>query len=127
MDVLPTVLELAGVKHPGTRYRGRDIAPVKGRSMLPYLGGRAEAVHGESHVTGWELFGRRAVRQGDWKAVFIPAPAGPGVWQLYDLSRDPGETHDLAAAEPQRLKALLDHWETYVEENGVQAFEFRPV
>ncbi|WP_277397873.1 sulfatase-like hydrolase/transferase [Paraburkholderia sp. Ac-20340] len=126
MDVVPTVLELAGVEHPGTHWRGRDIAAVKGRSLLPYLRNEADAVHDATHVTGWELFGRRAVRQGDWKAVFIPAPAGPGVWQLYDLARDPGETQDLADAEPQRLNTLLAHWETYVEENGVQAFEFAP-
>ncbi|WP_322048825.1 arylsulfatase [Paraburkholderia sp. J67] len=124
MDVVPTVLDLAGVEHPGTQWRGREIAAVKGHSMLPYLRGEADAVHDATHVTGWELFGRRAVRQGDWKAVFIPAPAGPGVWQLYDLARDPGETQDLAQAEPVKLEALLAHWETYVEENGVQAFEF---
>jgi arylsulfatase A-like enzyme len=127
MDVVPTVLELAGVEHPGTHWRGREIAAVKGRSLLPYLRSEADAVHDDTHVTGWELFGRRAVRQGDWTAVFIPAPAGPGVWQLYDLARDPGETRDLAAAEPARLQTLLAHWETYVEENGVQAFEFAPV
>lgn len=126
MDVVPTVLELAGVEHPGTHWRGREIAAVKGRSLLPYLRNEADAVHDATHVTGWELFGRRAVRQGDWKAVFIPAPAGPGVWQLYDLARDPGETQDLAEAEPARLQTLLAHWETYVEENGVQAFEFAP-
>ncbi|WP_322015584.1 arylsulfatase [Paraburkholderia sp. J12] len=126
MDVVPTLLELAGVEHPGTAWRGREIAALKGRSLLPYLSGRAETVHDASHVTGWELFGRRAVRQGDWKAVFIPAPVGSGVWQLYDLARDPGETRDLAPAEPERLQALLEHWETYVEENGVQPFEFRP-
>ncbi|POR48740.1 arylsulfatase [Paraburkholderia eburnea] len=126
MDVVPTVLELAGVEHPGTHWRGREIAAVKGRSLLPYLRNEADAVHDATHVTGWELFGRRAVRQGDWKAVFIPAPVGPGVWQLYDLARDPGETQDLAEAEPARLQTLLAHWETYVEENGVQAFEFAP-
>ncbi|NIE62541.1 arylsulfatase [Burkholderia sp. Ax-1719] len=127
MDVVPTVLELAGVEHPGTHWRGREIAAVKGRSLLPYLRNEADAVHDATHVTGWELFGRRAVRQGDWKAVFIPAPAGPGVWQLYDLARDPGETQDLADAQPAKLQTLLAHWERYVEENGVQAFEFAPV
>jgi arylsulfatase A-like enzyme len=127
MDVLPTILERAGVAHPGTQHRGREVAEVKGRSLLPYLNREADHVHGASHVTGWELFGRRAIRQGDWKAVFIPAPAGPNVWQLYDLARDPGEIHDLAQAEPERLAALLRHWENYVAENGVQEFSFSPV
>ena len=45
MDIAPTVLELAGVAHPGTEYRGREVAPMRGRSLLPYLSGDAESVH----------------------------------------------------------------------------------
>ncbi|WP_089340888.1 arylsulfatase [Burkholderia singularis] len=121
MDVAPTVLELAGIAHPVTQYRGREIAPLKGASLVSYLQRTTSHVHDAEHVTGWELFGMRAVRQGDWKAVFIPQPVGPGAWQLYDLADDPGETRDLADAEPERLDALLTHWERYVIENGVQS------
>ncbi len=46
-------------------------------------------------------------------------PEGPGVWQLYNLALDPGETYDLAQAEPTRLAGLLDDWNRYVEETGV--------
>ncbi|WDD92328.1 arylsulfatase [Burkholderia sp. FERM BP-3421] len=120
MDVVPTVLELAGVAHPGRAYRGREVEAPKGASLVAHLRGEAQQVHDAEHVTGWELFGMRAVRQGDWKAVFIPEPVGPGAWQLYDLGRDPGETRDLADAEPARLDALLAHWERYVIDNGVQ-------
>ncbi|WPO99698.1 arylsulfatase [Pseudomonas sp. HR96] len=119
MDVTPTLLDLAGVAHPGTHWRGRDIAPLRGKSWLGYLSGETATVHDEHTVTGWELFGRRAIRQGDWKAVWIPGPAGPATWQLYDLSRDPGEIHDLASAEPARLASLIEAWQRYVEETGV--------
>ncbi len=119
MDIAPTVLELAGVAHPGTSYRGRDVAPMRGRSWVPYLSGAAEMVHDAETSTGWELFGRRAVRQGDWKALYLPEPHGPGAWQLYDLSRDPGEIDDQAAARPDKLAELLALWDSYVEENGV--------
>src|SRR5215469_5008557 len=67
----------------------------------------AEAAHDPQEAIGWELFGRRAIRQGDWKALFIPVPAGPGAWQLFDLAADPGETNDLARSDPVRLNALL--------------------
>jgi arylsulfatase A-like enzyme len=117
-DIAPTVLELAGAEHPGT-YRGRAVEPIRGRSLVPYLSGDGAAVHAAETGTGWELFGRRAIRQGDWKALYLPAPYGPGAWQLYDLSRDPGEIHDLAAAEPDKLAELLALWDRYVEENGV--------
>jgi len=119
MDIAPTVLELAGAAHPGTDYRGREVAPIRGRSLLPYLSGGAEAVHDADTGTGWELFGRRAIRQGDWKALHLPAPYGPGSWQLYDLAEDPGEIHDLADSHPDKLAKLLTLWDRYVEDNGV--------
>ena len=119
MDIAPTVLELAGISHPGTAYRGHDVAPMRGRSLVAYLSGDSEEVHGADTGTGWELFGRRAIRQGDWKAVYLPAPYGPGAWQLYDLSDDPGEIDDLAASRPDKLAELLALWDRYVEETGV--------
>jgi arylsulfatase A-like enzyme len=119
MDVAPTLLTLAGVEHPGTSWRGRDIVGMRGRSLVPYLQGHADVVHTEETATGWELFGRCAIRRGDWKALLIPPPDGPGQWQLYDLARDPGETNDLALAEPARLAALVDDWNDYVRDTGV--------
>ena len=95
MDILPTVLDLVGTPHPGTHYQGRDIAQPRGKSLLPWLQGQA-AVHDDDTITGWELFGRKAIRKGSWKAVFIPTPTGPETWQLYDLANDPGEINDLA-------------------------------
>ncbi len=119
MDIAPTVLELAGVEHPGSSYRGREIEPMRGRSLVGYLSGAVDSVHDAETGTGWELFGRRAIRQGDWKALHLPAPYGPGAWQLYDLSADPGEIHDLAAAHPDKLAELVELWDRYVEDNGV--------
>ena len=127
MDIAPTLLEMAGLTHPGTTYRGRPVAPLRGRSLLPYLKGRSDSPHPADHVTGWELFGQRAIRQGHHKAVFIPAPIGPGVWQLYDLKTDPGETRDLAATRPDILARLLRHWDSYVAETGVVEFNFNPL
>jgi arylsulfatase len=119
MDIAPTVLELAGATHPGTSYRGREVAPMRGSSLVDYLTGAAETVHDADTPTGWELFGRRAIRQGDWKALYLPAPYGPGSWQLYDLAADLGEIDDLAAARPDKLAELLALWDRYVEETGV--------
>ncbi len=119
MDIASTVLELAGTPHPGTAYRGREVAPMRGRSLVAYLSGDAETVHDPDTGTGWELFGRRAIRRGDWKAVYLPAPYGSGSWQLYDLASDPGEIHDRAASHPDKLAELLALWDRYVEENGV--------
>ena len=115
MDLMPTLLDLAGVPALGKTFHGRPVQTISGKSMRPLLEGQAMA----ERQIGWELFGRRAIRQGQWKAVYIPGPVGPATWQLYDLSRDPGEIHDLATEQPARLETLLGEWQKYVEETGV--------
>lgn len=81
--------------------------------------GDEPSVHGKDFVQGFELCGRAAIRRAEWKAVFIPKPKGPGKWQLYDLSKDPGEIHDLTDQHPSKLEELLVHWDDYVKECGV--------
>jgi arylsulfatase len=67
MDVLPTFLESAGVAHPANQ-AGSMLAPPQGKSMWPLLAGRAKATRTDSDWLGWELFGNRAIRQGDWSS-----------------------------------------------------------
>lgn len=120
MDILPTILDLAGVAHPGTSFRGRQVVPVRGSSWVPHLSSETEAFHDEEkHITGWELFGLRAIREGSWKALFMNAPRGKEKWELYDLKNDPGEVHDLADEKPELLERLVSHWETYYAETGM--------
>jgi arylsulfatase len=119
MDIAPTFLDLAGASHPGTRYKDREIVGLRGRSLGPWLDGGADRVHPPGTSTGWELFGRRAIRKDEWKAVYTPDEDGVSRWQLYDLSRDQGETNDLAGQERAKLEELLTLWRRYVEETGV--------
>jgi len=127
-DVMPTILELAGVAHPGAgHYRDREIVAMQGKSMLALLKGEADTVHGEDYFMAWELFGKRAVRQGDWKVIYEPyhelreMPAGisAGVWQLYNLKDDPAELNDLSADYPDKLREMIALWELYAETNNV--------
>jgi arylsulfatase len=118
-DVAPTLLDLASVAHPAPRFEGRGIAPLEGRSLARFLRGEADSVHGDSFTMGFELFGRRALRRGDFKAVWLFEPYGPGRWELFDLARDPLESHDLARAQPDRLAELLSAWDDYAARSGV--------
>jgi arylsulfatase A-like enzyme len=115
MDVMPTILDVAGIDQPGQRFLGRDVHPIQGLSIVPAIRGEAVA----ERVIGWELFDRRALRKGDWKLVFNEKPYAKGDWALYNLANDPSESRDLATAEPAKLKELLAEWERYVKENGV--------
>lgn len=119
MDLAPTILEMAGVKHPAPTYQGREVVPMRGLSMVPFLQGASTSIHPADFINGWELCGRAAVRQGDWKIVFIPKPKGPEKWQLYNLAKDPGEVHDLSEQDPERLERMVKMWDQYVLETGV--------
>jgi arylsulfatase len=114
-DVLPTLVELAGLPPPTTTFEGRTVRPVRGTSWRSYLTGATDRVHPPSESVGWELFGARALRAGDWKAVHL----FDGDWQLFDLARDPGETRDLSGAEPKRLSRLVSEWNRYAKDVGV--------
>ncbi|KAH8425266.1 uncharacterized protein LDX57_003023 [Aspergillus melleus] len=123
MDIFPTVLELAGIELPHGRFRGRDIVPVRGSSWVSHLSGQTGSFHDEDkregYITGWELFGLRAIRQGPWKALFMAPPRGKDRWELYNLDRDPGELDDCAETEPEILQRLIEHWEVYYAETGM--------
>ena len=82
-------------------------------SLLPLLQGKTTDTLTGRHIVLHDVFGRFAIRQGDWKYV---APAGerkfgpdPGEL-LYHLQTDPGETKNVLAEHPEvaaRLKQLL--------------------
>ncbi|OQV07022.1 hypothetical protein CLAIMM_11515 [Cladophialophora immunda] len=129
MDLVPTFLSLAGLEHPGTQYKGREIAPLRGCSWVPFLeavmSGPALAtdqdpqIHDRNYAVGFEIAGSGALRQGDWKITFVPSPRGPQKWELFNISLDPGETHDLRETEPEKFQALLALWENYKKDVGV--------
>jgi arylsulfatase len=84
------------------------------------LAGRERSVRGESDWKLWELFGNRAIRQGDWKLMsLLKSAGGTGEWQLFHLKDDLAETHDLSSQHPARRDAMLKLWEEYAKANGV--------
>lgn len=120
MDVMPTFLELAGIQPPAGTFKGREVAALQGVSMLPMLQDKAMP----ERAIGWELFGRKALRKGDWKILNMSVPYGTAGWQLYNLADDPTETTDLATSQPEKLKELLGEWDEYVARNNVLSGEF---
>ncbi|MHC4893540.1 MAG: arylsulfatase [Planctomycetota bacterium] len=120
IDVLPTLLELAGVETPdGLEVDGRSFA-----SELRGLGGGTDDRHlflqahrGDAPVaehnmavvgTRWKLV--RASGFGRSEAV----PEHP--FELYDLLEDPGETSDLASDRPDVVEALRERYATWFED-----------
>ena len=118
MDITPTLLELAGIQHPAT-FDGREIAPVQGKSWANMLNGTSRSPRGSDDWLGWELFGNRALRQGDWKISWHYEPFGTWDWQLFNLARDPGEQYDLSDEFSGKRQQLIAFWDEYQESNGV--------
>ena len=120
MDLLPTFLAVAGAKHPGTQFRGREVLPPRGRSLMPVFYGQVAEVYTATDISGWEQGGPRAVRQGDWKLVWDNTGAAEQRrWRLFDLATDRSEQHDLSAANPGKFAEMQRAWERYDQEVGV--------
>ena len=115
VDLLPTFLELAGVTPP-TDWNGRARPPLPGRSLTSLFAQDATIPH---ECLFWSHEGNRAIRVGDWKLVSESENAG--TWELYDLSMDRIESHDLASVQPERVRKMSALWERLSREYEQQA------
>ena len=114
VDVVPTVLEAAGVT-PEAVHGARDRFPLEGQSMLPALrGGRVEP-----RTLYWEHVGNAAVRRGRWRLVREHGRA----WELYDVDLDRAELRDLAASHPAVVAELAAAWSAWASRVGVIPWE----
>ena len=118
MDLAPTFLELAGATYPAT-YDGKPVVHQRGKSMVPLLSNKSSTVHGPDEAIGWEYNNFKAIRIGDYKATWISKPFGPGDWQIFDLSKDPGESKDLSTRMPELRLRLINAWDEYARSVGV--------
>ncbi len=98
VDILPTVLDVLAIPAPPAMpFAGRSLQPVLQGNSLSEQPSYAESLLPLLHY-GWSDL--RSIREGRWKYIQAPRP------ELYDLSRDPGETENRTAAEPARADAL---------------------
>ena len=107
LDVLPTVVAAAGGKAESAR-------SVDGVDLTPFVTGANPA---RPHQTLYWRYGPQwAVRHGDLKLVV--SRGGSGKPELYDLSKDVGESKDLAAAQPAKVRELQALWDKWSAEQA---------
>ena len=117
-DIMPTLLAIAGASYPQTTPRP-GTARADGQALERRAGGPGGiATHGTDSLA-WEIFGNRAVRQGEWKLRWQFKPYGTGEWELYNVATDPGERTNVAAQNPDKVQALLAVWDDYAKANNV--------
>jgi len=115
IDIMPTLAELAGTEYPET-WKGQQIIPCEGKSLLPVLKGGMRHGHDELYWYNPHL-GAGAIRQRRWKLVSegVDMP-----WELYDLPADRTETTDLSGDEPDRVRSMREKWGAWAEKMGLQ-------
>ncbi|CAM3305452.1 arylsulfatase [Occultella aeris] len=131
IDMVPTVLDALGIQPPET-IRGVPQSALEGVSFA-HTFDVSEAP--SEHVTQYfEMFGHRSIYHDGWRAVCpwpgpdyttaalknrtFGSPITPEVleeldrsgWELYRMSDDPAESHNLAGAHPDVLRDLVDRW-----------------
>ncbi|MES2983333.1 MAG: sulfatase [Verrucomicrobiota bacterium] len=113
IDLLPTVVTLAGGKVP-------ELPVIDGRDISPLLLGKSKTSPREAHYY-FKGYGLEAVRQGSWKLAIAPQietmgrqakPDALGAEpRLYNLDQEIGEQTNVAAAHPEivaKLSALAE-------------------
>lgn len=128
VDIVPTILEVTGIKPPET-VNGVRQQPIEGTSLAYSF---ADPNAAERHTTQYfEMLGNRGIYHDGWlantkvkRAPWLQTRPQGAVdssydWELYDLRHDFSQAHDLASAEPDRLKALQDLWWQEAKRNQV--------
>ena len=124
-DIAPMVYEAVGVTAPAT-HRGFEQIPLSGTSMFYTLDSPDEPTR--KAVQYFEMGGHRGLWLDGWKAVTKHTqnvPYDEDTWELYKVDEDFSECHDLADAEPGKLKELIDRWWVEAEAHGVLPLDDR--
>ncbi len=106
LDICPTILAAVGLEVP------KDLDGV---NLLPYLRGESK---GAPHQALFWRFGQQwAVRMGEFKLVCSPQGLGTSEPHLFNLATDIGETTNLAAKMPEKVKELRAAYEEWNAKN----------
>ncbi|MEL6782048.1 MAG: sulfatase-like hydrolase/transferase, partial [Pseudomonadota bacterium] len=114
-DLMPTLLDAAGVDY--------DAGALYGKSILPVLAGQTSETREPDESFGGEVSGNASLYRGNWKLVRAALPRGDFTWRLFDLSVDPGETTDLSGENPDLFAEMRAEYEAYATETGVLDLE----
>ena len=115
IDLLPTFLEIGCGSYP-TKYNGNSILPAEGISLLSILKSPSKTITRKEPLY-WFFSGSRAIREGDWKLVW---DKNVKKWELYNLTNDRTEMHDLAEKKPVLVKRLRTQWEKWAQKTDVK-------
>lgn len=106
LDIMPTLLEMAGAEYPKTNY-GNPLPALKGISLVPTM---ENGIRDGHEFMYWEHENHCGIRHGRYKGI---RDYDTGQWELYDLSADRGELTDLAQQNPEEVQAMSSRWDEW--------------
>ena len=111
-DWFPTLCDAAGLEQP---------AGLDGENLWPVMTGQSALERSKPMVWAFtEYGGQVAVRLGDFKVIRQGLKTKtPGAWEVYDLSQDRTESHDLAVERPELIRRAARLLRREVDENDV--------
>jgi arylsulfatase len=115
VDLLPTLLDLAGAGDVSPAWNGQAAPSLPGKSLVPAFARDGAVAH---DFLFFHHVGNRALRVGDWKLV---AKGDDGPWELYDLAADRCELKNLAEKFPDRAREMSARWQQLEDEFRRQA------
>ncbi|MBB6463481.1 arylsulfatase [Flammeovirga kamogawensis] len=117
-DIPMTILDYAGIKHPGTTYKGKTVVKPSGISARPFLDGKSDEVRSENDWYAFELFGNAYIMKGNYKLIKVRTGMfGDGDWHLYDVVKDPSESTPLEGSMKDRYKEMLAIYKQYEKDH----------
>lgn len=110
IDLLPTLLDLLG---------GQASPVVQGTSLVPAFFGKPvpttysyEETMYPKFIMNWSSL--RGIHTADWMYVRAPKP------ELYDLTSDPGELHNVIDAHPKEYRKLAEQLKLLIGNKGTE-------
>jgi arylsulfatase len=127
-DIAPTIYELAGVQFPNS-VNGVKQLPLEGFSMVySFDHANQPSPH---RVQYFEMVGNRGIYKDGWwagsrhllpwdlSAHWLDRLPENNPWELYNLDADYSQAHDLAAQNPEKLKELVQLFDSEARRNNV--------
>jgi arylsulfatase A-like enzyme len=127
-DVVPTLLDCLGLELPDV-VDGHEQQPLPGVSMRYTFDDASAATRKERQY--YAMLGTRGIYADGWKAVAVHGPtSGIGrfdqdAWELFDLTKDYSEAHDLAGERPEKAEEMVRIWFEEAEKYDVLPLDDR--
>jgi arylsulfatase B len=127
IDLLPTMLDLCGLKRPNLGVNLR----LHGRSLRPLLLQKKDAPWPErtlvtdsqrlEKLVPWR---QAAVMTSQWRLVNASPDGDPNKLELYDILKDPGQKQNVAQSHPQVVNKLKQDYEAWWKQTAQRADQF---